>query len=69
MSVLQYDEEASKKLLAVYTTPDVEQQRQEVLEAIDLQSNEKVLDVGSGPGFLSRAIAEKTGIVQNRPVQ
>jgi ubiquinone/menaquinone biosynthesis C-methylase UbiE len=61
MSVLQYDEEASKKLLAVYTTPDVERQRQEVLEAIDLQLNEKVLDVGSGPGFLSRAIADKTG--------
>ena len=61
MAVLQYDEEAAKKLLAVYTTPDVEQQRLDFLNSINLVENEIVLDVGSGPGFLSRSIANKVG--------
>lgn len=61
MAILQYDEDASKRLLAVYTTPDVEQQRVEFINSIDLKINDKVLDVGSGPGFLTKAIAKKVG--------
>ena len=61
MAVLKYDEEAAKKLLAVYTTPDVERQRLEFLDAINLKEKEIVLDVGSGPGFLSRSMAKKVG--------
>jgi hypothetical protein len=45
MTVLQYDEDASKRLLAVYTTPDVEQQRLEFINSIDLNINDIVLDV------------------------
>ena len=61
MMVLEYNEESSKRLLALYTTPDIEAQRQEFINEIKLQSGEKVLDVGSGPGFLARAIKEKVG--------
>ena len=61
MAVLEYNEEASRRLLAVYTTPDVEAQRQEFINEIKLQPGEKVLDVGSGPGFLARIIKDKVG--------
>ncbi len=61
MAILEYNEEASKKLLAVYTTPDVEAQRQEFINNINLLPGEKVLDVGSGPGFLARIIKDKVG--------
>jgi ubiquinone/menaquinone biosynthesis C-methylase UbiE len=59
MAILEYNEEASQRLLAVYTTPDVERQRLEFLNAISLNVGEKVLDVGSGPGFLAKIMAEK----------
>lgn len=61
MAVLEYNEEASKRLLAVYTTPDVEAQRQEFINEIKLRPGEKVLDVGSGPGFLAKSIKDKVG--------
>lgn len=59
MAILEYNEEASQRLLAVYTTPDVVTQRLEFLNAIGLDPGEKVLDVGSGPGFLAKIMAEK----------
>jgi len=59
MAILDYNEEASKRLLAVYTTPDVEAQRLDFLNAIALETGEKVLDVGSGPGFLAKLMLEK----------
>jgi len=61
MAKLEFDKEAAQRLLAVYTTPDVEQQRIEFLNALNLKVGERVLDVGSGPGFLTRAIADKVG--------
>lgn len=61
MAELRYDEEATKRLLAVYVTPDVVTQRQQFLRALDPQTGESVLDVGSGPGFLAASIAEATG--------
>jgi len=61
MALLEYNEEASKRLLAVYTTPDVETQRREFINAINLEPGEKVLDVGSGPGFLTKIMRDKVG--------
>ena len=61
MAILDYNEEASKRLLAVYTTPDVEAQRREFVNEISLETGENVLDVGSGPGFLARIMKEKVG--------
>ena len=61
MGELRYDEEATKKLLAMYVTPDVIEQRRQFLRVLNPQKGESVLDVGSGPGFLAAEIAEATG--------
>jgi ubiquinone/menaquinone biosynthesis C-methylase UbiE len=61
MTGLRFDQEATKRLLAVYMTPDVVAQRAQFLRALQPRSGERVLDVGSGPGFLAAAIAESTG--------
>jgi arsenite methyltransferase len=61
MTALQYDKEATERLLAMYVTPDVAAQRNEFLRAFGPWPAERVLDVGSGPGFLATAIAEAVG--------
>lgn len=61
MSVLEYDAAATKRLLAVYVTPDVVAQRAQFLRAMGPQLGERVLDVGSGPGFLASEIADAVG--------
>jgi arsenite methyltransferase len=60
-ATLQFDDEASKRLEACYTTPDVALQRGNVLSALSLRSGERVLDVGSGPGFLALEMADAVG--------
>jgi arsenite methyltransferase len=54
-----FDADASKKLEAVYQTPDVVAQRHTVLKALVLKPGERVLDVGSGPGLLVAEMAEQ----------
>jgi ubiquinone/menaquinone biosynthesis C-methylase UbiE len=61
MGVLQFDDEAAKQLIAVYVTPDVVAQRNDFLQVFAPRSGERVLDVGSGPGFLASAIAVAVG--------
>ncbi len=63
MTELRFDEDATKRLLALYVTPDMVSQRGEFLRALDPKSGERVLDVGSGPGFLAGAIA---AVVESR---
>ncbi len=62
MTELHYDENATKLLLAAYVTPDVVAQREQFLRVLSPQAGERVLDVGSGPGFLAAAIAEVVGV-------
>jgi SAM-dependent methyltransferase len=59
--VLQFDEEASRRVEATYMTPDVVEQRRIVLASLDLQPGEAVLDVGSGPGLLAADMAAAVG--------
>ena len=54
-----FDEAASRRLEAVYHTPDMVGQRREVLRALDPQPGEAVLDVGSGPGILLGELAQR----------
>jgi len=61
MAILEYDSEATKRLLAIYMTPDVEEQRNDFINAFEPQPGQRVLDVGSGPGFLSNAISDCVG--------
>jgi arsenite methyltransferase len=58
---LQFDEEAARRVEAIYMTPDVMAQRQAILRALSLRPGERVLDVGSGPGFLACEMAGAVG--------
>ena len=61
MSMLQFDEDAARHIQRVYSTPDVVEQRAEVLALLSVQPGERVLDVGSGPGFLLASLADAVG--------
>jgi ubiquinone/menaquinone biosynthesis C-methylase UbiE len=61
MTELRYDEAATKRLLAIYSTPDVAAQREQFVRALAPQPGERVLDVGCGPGFLAASIAQAVG--------
>jgi arsenite methyltransferase len=58
---MEFDEEASRAVEAVYTTPDVVEQRRTTLRALDLRPGERVLDIGSGPGLLAVEMAAMVG--------
>ena len=58
---LQFDEETSRKVEALYLTPDVVAQRGRVLGALELTEGERVLDIGSGPGLLANEMAALVG--------
>ena len=51
----------AERLEAVYLGPDVVAQREDTLRRLSICEGEKVLDIGSGPGFLAAALAEATG--------
>jgi arsenite methyltransferase len=57
----KFDEETSRRVEAVYRTPDVMGQRRQVLEALKPAAGEHVLDIGSGPGLLAYDIAASVG--------
>jgi arsenite methyltransferase len=58
---IQFDEETSRKVEALYLTPDVVAQRSRVLRALELKEGERVLDIGSGPGLLVNEMADLVG--------
>lgn len=61
MGILGFDDEATQRLLAVYTTPDVVAQRRAFAIALGPRRGQRVVDVGSGPGFLTSMIAAAVG--------
>jgi arsenite methyltransferase len=58
---MQFDEELSRRIEALYITPEVVAQRRQVLQTLDLAVGEHVLDIGSGPGLLAHDIAIAVG--------
>ncbi|MFC7497227.1 MULTISPECIES: methyltransferase domain-containing protein [unclassified Nocardioides] len=59
--MMEFDEEAVRRVEMAYTTPDIVEQRAGVIAALALGSGERVLDVGVGPGFLAAEIAAVVG--------
>jgi len=58
---MEYDDAAAERLEAVYLGPDVVAQREDTLKRLAVESGERILDIGSGPGFLAEALADRTG--------
>jgi ubiquinone/menaquinone biosynthesis C-methylase UbiE len=61
-SGLQFDEEAVRRVEAIHMTPDVVAQRRAILRALRLRLGERVLDVGTGPGFLACEMGSAVGL-------
>ena len=61
MAEMRFDGAAAKGLVALYVTPDVTAQREEFVRALAPRAGERVLDVGCGPGFLARIVAQAVG--------
>jgi ubiquinone/menaquinone biosynthesis C-methylase UbiE len=51
----------AERLEQVYATPEVVTQRADTLAHPAPQPGERILDIGSGPGFLCEALAEAVG--------
>lgn len=58
---MEFDRAGTERLVALYVTPDVAATRAELLEQLAPQPGERLLDAGSGPGFLAQAIGEAVG--------
>jgi arsenite methyltransferase len=61
MTPLDFDEEQAGLIDTMYATPDVVAQRQFVLGLLDLKPGERVLDIGSGPGYLVSEMGAAVG--------
>ena len=59
--VLGFDEEAARRIEAIYLTADVARQRNAILDGMRLVPGERVLDVGIGPGYLVVEMAQRVG--------
>lgn len=57
----QFDEAASRRLTAIYLTPDVVAQRAKLLALLAPQPGERALDIGCGPGLTTEALARSVG--------
>jgi ubiquinone/menaquinone biosynthesis C-methylase UbiE len=60
-SQLEFDEQTSRQVERIYTTPDIVARRRAVLGALGLRPGEHVLDIGCGPGFFAAEMAAIVG--------
>jgi arsenite methyltransferase len=61
MSGLTFTDEAARHLEKTYRTKDIVAQRRETIRHLNLSTDEKVLDIGCGPGFLCEEMSEIVG--------
>ncbi len=60
-AIIDFDEERARSVELIYQTTDVVAQRARTLAALAPESEDKILDVGVGPGFLLKDIALLVG--------
>ncbi|MEV4596636.1 methyltransferase domain-containing protein [Amycolatopsis sp. NPDC049253] len=61
MAMLRFDDKGAKRTERLYASPDVVAQRDAVLARLAPRPGERVLDVGSGPGYLLESLARAVG--------
>lgn len=59
---MKFDDRESRRVEAIYLTPDVVGQRGRVLDATALARGERVVDLGCGPGLLALEMAHRVGM-------
>lgn len=59
--MLDFDDDGARLIERVYATPDVAGQRAEVLARLAPRGGERILDVGSGPGYLVASLGAAVG--------
>lgn len=61
MGELQFDDAGARHIERTYGTPDVVAQRAAVLDLLAAQPGERIVDIGSGTGYLLASIADAVG--------
>src|SRR5918992_3776542 len=61
MSQLVFDEQAARRIEAIYQIGDAVRRRRIVREALAAAPGERILDVGCGPGFYVAELLEQVG--------
>jgi len=61
MGQLEFDEDVARKAEAIYQIRDAARRRRIVREALGAAPDERILDVGCGPGFYCAELAEEVG--------
>jgi SAM-dependent methyltransferase len=56
-----FDAAMSRRVESMYTAPEIAGQRRSITAALALQPGERVLDIGSGPGFLACEMGAAVG--------
>jgi ubiquinone/menaquinone biosynthesis C-methylase UbiE len=60
-TLAQFDDQGARRIEAIYLTPDVVAQRQQVLQGLAPMAGERALDIGCGPGLTSLALGQAVG--------
>jgi arsenite methyltransferase len=58
---VSFDEKTARSLERSYQTPEIANQRRHTLDALNLKPGEHAADMGCGPGFLVREMADVVG--------
>ena len=61
----QFDEQTSRRIEAVYLTPDVAAQRDKVMARLAPREGEIALDIGCGPGLTTLGLGQAVGAAGN----
>jgi len=56
-----FDDEAARRMEAMYATQGVVHRRREVVNALQVKAGERVVDIGTGAGFVAYDIADAIG--------